>query len=129
MLLKMKEVDPSEWAHIQEKDAIIGVTKVFRDDKFLVQVRQHGRTIRLTINKINHTIKNGRPIWEDGITWDEIQNIKNQCGFEDKWLCEYYPPKDEVQNVANMRHLWVLDEHPYDSLNYTYGIKTLCEDF
>lgn len=119
----MQEVDPSEWAHIPEKDSRSRVTKVFRDDRFLVQVRKHGSTVRLTISKINHTIKNNRTIWEDGITWDELQEIKNKCGFKDQWLCEYFPADDEVVNIANMRHLWVLDEHPYDSLNYMYGVK------
>ena len=51
-------------------------------------------------------------IWRDGITWDELQRIKNECLGEDVWCVEVYPAQSELLDVANMRHLWVLDEPP-----------------
>ncbi len=44
----------------------------------------------------------------DGITWEDLERLKAECGFGDLWAVEVYPPSDKVVNVANMRHLWVL---------------------
>ena len=63
---------------------------------------------RLTVNK---TKKNGKD-FRDGITWDDLQRIKNECLGEDVWCIECYPAQDELVNVCNQRHLWVLDEPP-----------------
>ena len=43
----------------------------------------------------------------DGITWDELQSIKNQIGYQDFLAFEMYPPEKDVVNVENMRHLWI----------------------
>ena len=48
--------------------------------------------------------------WHDGITWDEIQSIKNEIGFEDHDCVEVYPAQKNIVDVANMRHIWVMDE-------------------
>lgn len=65
---------------------------------------------RLTINSttLDHSTLN----WDDGLTWDELQQVKNQCGYGHRWAVEVYPPAGEVINDANMRHLWLLDEAP-----------------
>lgn len=44
----------------------------------------------------------------DGITWDELQALKRQCGFGDRFAVEVYPADLDVVNVGNLRHLWVL---------------------
>lgn len=64
--------------------------------------------LRLTVNK---TKKNGKD-WRDGITWDELQRIKNECLGSDVWCVENYPSEDCLVNVCNQRHLFVLDEKP-----------------
>jgi len=46
--------------------------------------------------------------WQDGITWDELQSIKNEIGLGEFYAVEIYPPDRDVVNVANMRHLWIL---------------------
>ncbi|MDU8982155.1 DUF7694 domain-containing protein [Bifidobacterium scardovii] len=56
--------------------------------------------------------------YRDGITWDALQQIKNETIGPDAWTVECYPPQHLVQNVANMRHLWILDEPP------AFGWKT-----
>lgn len=58
---------------------------------------------------VNRTRRDGRG-WRDGITWDELQRVKNETIGPKFWCAEAYPPEDRVVNVANMRHLWVLEE-------------------
>jgi hypothetical protein len=50
--------------------------------------------------------------WRDQITWDEIQRAKRDIGFGDQWALEAYPADEHVINVANMRHVWLVDEAP-----------------
>lgn len=71
----------------------------------LYRQRIDGR-LRLTVNR---TRRDGRG-WRDGITWDELQRVKNETIGPKFWCAEAYPPEDRVVNVANMRHLWVLEE-------------------
>lgn len=47
--------------------------------------------------------------WRADISWEEIQALKAQCGFGDRHAVEIYPSDEDVVNVANMRHIWVLD--------------------
>ena len=113
----MEEVPRSKWEHlnlgIPEADAF----RVFKSDRFLVQIRRHNYAVLLCVCKCKFK-KFGQGIeYADGITWDELQEIKNQCGYENSWLCEYYPPKDKLINVANIRHLWVMDKDPENKLN------------
>ena len=50
--------------------------------------------------------------WTDGISWNDIQRLKHECGRGDKFAVEIYPADKDVVNVANMRHIWILDEPP-----------------
>ena len=54
----------------------------------------------------------GRVVYRDGITWDDLMQVKRTCGFGDAWAVEIFPPDWDVVNVANMRHLWILPEAP-----------------
>ena len=65
---------------------------------------------RLSVNRVAIDRYTGR--WRDGITWDELQHVKDQCGFADRWAVEVYPPTGEVVDVAAIRHLWLLDAPP-----------------
>jgi len=110
---KMVEVPIKDWAHINNGNENLDVVQVFKSDRFLVQVRRHGPVMRLCVNKVKNTpTPDGKIRWADGITWDELQEIKDQCGYQDKWLVEYYPPKNRIVNVANIRHLWIMDNEP-----------------
>ncbi|MGO8746204.1 MAG: hypothetical protein ACLQNE_09460 [Thermoguttaceae bacterium] len=42
----------------------------------------------------------------EGITWDELQQIKDEYLGPDVSAVEFYPPADGVVNELNMRHLW-----------------------
>ena len=50
--------------------------------------------------------------WGANLTWDEMQRLKSECGRSNRWAVEVFPPSDEVVNVANMRHLWLLPGIP-----------------
>ena len=65
---------------------------------------------RLSINSTTYDTRTGR--WADGLTWDELMAVKNQCGFAAQWCVEVYPPKSESVDVASIRHLWLLDDAP-----------------
>ena len=85
---------------------------VYQSEDYLVQVHKETTGIRLTIcSTFTKEISRERgPIWKDGISWDDLQEIKDAIGFEKKWFVELYPPKEHIVNLANMRHLWLIDE-------------------
>lgn len=87
----------------------IALVAVWRSCDFLVQVfepRDGGQ--RLTINRLR--VMNGQ--WLPDITWDELQRLKSEAGFSDRWAVEIFPPDEELVNVSNMRHLWLLPDRP-----------------
>ena len=43
---------------------------------------------------------------KDGITWDELQRIKDEYLGPDVAAVEFFPPTDNVVDEINMRHLW-----------------------
>lgn len=87
----------------------IGRTAVWRNRHFLAQVFETATGTRISVNR-TWIDKDGA--WEDGITWDELMNIKNAIGFTFAWAVELFPPHHAVVNVANLRHLWILKEAP-----------------
>ena len=82
-------------------------TEVWRSRDFLCQVYEAPGGIRLSFNRTQYASP-GR--FSDAITWDELQRLKAECGRGDRLAVEVYPPDDEVVDVANMRHLWIIDE-------------------
>jgi hypothetical protein len=46
--------------------------------------------------------------YKDGLTWDEIMDIKREMGFGERTAIEYYPADSEVVNLANMRHVFLI---------------------
>lgn len=42
----------------------------------------------------------------DGISWDDLQRIKNEALGADVIAVEVFPAEDQVVNEVNMRHLW-----------------------
>jgi hypothetical protein len=98
----LQSVPKSEWPAC----ALSNVIGAFRSSKFLVQVyAEASNVIRLSINRADLDAVGG---WRDGISWDELQEIKNQCGYADREAIEIYPRAQDVVNVANIRHLWLL---------------------
>lgn len=83
--------------------------KAWRSRKFLAQLYQDKGFLRLSVNRAEVT-NDGH--WKDGITWDDLQEVKRQCGFGDCWAVEIFPAEDEVVNVAAIRHLFLMKSAP-----------------
>lgn len=105
--MHFEEVPKEKWPFLEEDNLPV---KVYKSRQFLVQIREEKGHFRICVCKLKRNSSGDR--WEDGITWDELQEIKNKVGFSDKWCLECYPPSDKVINVANMRHLFVIDKAP-----------------
>jgi hypothetical protein len=73
----------------------------WEDEKFTVIAFKDEGVIRLDFH---------RKDWKDGITWDEIQDIKDSCGFEDFDAIEFYPAKKDILNNANFRHIYIFKD-------------------
>lgn len=87
-----------------------GMLSFWRSNRLLVQVYQESNdVIRLSVNRTDID-KNGN--WKQGISWDELQAAKNAVGYGDKFAVEVFPADEDLVNVTNMRHLWVLPEPP-----------------
>lgn len=91
-----------------EFDRLSGCIAAWRSNRFLVQLfAAADGAQRITICRTSIDVVTGR--WLDGITWQEIQDIKRAIGFGDRDAVEIYPADADVVNVANMRHIWLVD--------------------
>jgi hypothetical protein len=82
-------------------------TRVWRSRDFLVQQFEAvGRPVRLTITR---TTLRADGEWMDEITWDDLQRLKAEAGYGERFAVEAYPEDRHVVNVANLRHLWLVD--------------------
>lgn len=78
--------------------------ELWRSRDFLVQVHKEPDGYeRLSVCRTTH---NGET-WHEGISWDELMQLKRECGRGHKDAVEVYPADKDVVNVANMRHLWL----------------------
>lgn len=104
------EVPRTEWP-----EALLfadrGPVMVWRSRNFLVQKFEDYKGSALCRLSICRTNVQGNE-WKDGITWEELQILKAQCGYGDDWAVEVFPADLHVVNVANMRHLWILPSMP-----------------
>lgn len=98
------DVPRSQWP-----PAMPTLRRVLRSRTYLVQVHlELSGVVRLTICRTML----GRKGWEDNIPWKDLQRLKREAGYGDHCAVELYPPDEHEVNVANMRHLWVLEEAP-----------------
>lgn len=107
MPLQLREVPRAEWPLESQRGPI---SRVWRSRDFLVQeyAEREPVLVRLSVLRTTLDPKAGR--WVDGITWDELQRLKAECGYGSHDALELYPPDRDVVNVANLRHLWVMRE-------------------
>lgn len=101
---RLELVDPAEFAHMPA----LNRGRVWRSSDFLVQeyLNQGPAVVaRLTVNRTALDASGG---WRAEISWDELQGIKNECGFGGFDAVELFPKACDVVHVANMRHLWIL---------------------
>jgi hypothetical protein len=85
--------------------------KVLRSREFLVQLfEEPAGILRLSVNHTEWSERVGS--WREDISWDDLQRVKREAGFADRWAVEIYPAHGSIVNVANMRHIWLLREAP-----------------
>jgi hypothetical protein len=92
-----------EWKSFKPKE-------VWRSKDFLVQIfsMQDGAA-RMTVSR---TMIGEDGQWLDGIKWEDLMRLKDECGYGRDWAVEIFPPTANVVDVANMRHLWLIPEAP-----------------
>lgn len=101
--LSLSPIPKSNWPENNDRKRI----EVWLSDKYLVQVFDEGHSLRMSVNRVTAS-DDGK--WDDNISWDELQEIKGQIGRGNKYAVEIYPRDCDVVNVANMRHLWILQK-------------------
>lgn len=113
--LALKEIPRDDWP-ITLRGLRLSPDRVLRSRTFLCQefIGKLPAVVRLSFCRAEMTGDR----WTEGITWDELQRLKGEAGYEDWCAVEIYPPALQVVNVANMRHLWVLMEPP----PYMWGV-------
>jgi hypothetical protein len=104
------EVPRDEWPNSGPP----GLLTLYRSRDYLVQVFNEGHDrvlVRLTVNRAAVTPRGG---WQQDIPWEDLQRLKREAGYGHCDAVEVFPPDEDVVNVANMRHLWVLvDSLPF----------------
>lgn len=81
---------------------------VYRNKYFLIQeFVEANNIVRLSICRTRIKM-NGA--WQDRISWDELYEIKNKLGFEYFDAVEVFPKTEDYVNVANLRHIWILQK-------------------
>lgn len=82
--------------------------EVWRSKKFTVMVWNvpAGTKISVQRNEWNPTTRR----YADGITWDEIMEIKRDIGLGESTGIEFFPADSEVINIANVRHIWFISD-------------------
>ena len=97
------EIPRDQWP-----DPMAPQLRVLRSREFLVQEfdAPAPALVRLSVNRTS--IAGDR--WAENITWDEMQRLKAEAGYAKADAVEVFPAADDVVNVANMRHLWVMRE-------------------
>lgn len=101
---ELREIPKSEWPTIAGRPPL----RVLASRTFLVMIYAEEHAL-CRISVCRTTLERaGR--WADGISWDELQELKRQVGHGDDFAVEVYPPDADVVNVANIRHLFVI--HP-----------------
>ncbi len=84
--------------------------ELWRSREFLVQIfKPVNGGERMTVNR---TEIDETGAWKQNISWDDLMKLKTQCGRHDRWAVEIYPPDEKIVNVANMRHVWLVEEAP-----------------
>lgn len=113
----MKLIPEAKWPNLH--GPMLRPLWVKRDADFLVMAYpvpgiECGATLRLTVVRAAGVSMDGRGrvVYRDGITWDDLMQVKRDVGFANEWAVEVFPPDRDVVNVANMRHLWILPQAP-----------------
>lgn len=106
-LFKFNET-PFEPMDLTERDHPYWMTRCFRNNRYCVmindfcQMTQGETAIRVMVQKHDNL-----PITNH---WSEMQRIKNAIFGTDVMAIEYYPPQDEVTDMANIYWMFIFRE-------------------
>jgi len=114
---ELVKIEYADWPeNVKNYDGPLKPIAAWRNARFFVQVcEEPNGAVRISVNRtqIDETYN-----MVAGITWDELYIIKNEIGYADKDCIEIYPAESTLVNVANIRHLFVLNEpHPFNWKN------------
>lgn len=103
----VQEVKPEDWPDCSWMTT--KPSRVWYVGGYLAQeFREPDGIVRLSIVSAKRvTPSQGRGL-QDGIPWDDLQQIKDRLGYHGRDAVEVYPAEDDLVDVANMRHLWIL---------------------
>src|SRR5258708_3951983 len=76
--------------------------EVWRSRTFFIMIYMDRGFERLSMLRTEFSDNTGR--FSDGVSWDDMQRLKAECGRGSRWAVEVYPPDAEIVNVQNMRH-------------------------
>lgn len=103
--IKLTEIRRDLWPMSQTEQTHVWHSRQFLVQMFDVTPFQGIDTRRISVSRV--TLKNdGR--WEEGVSWEELMQVKREIGFGDWYGLEIFPRDVDIVNVANMRHLWLL---------------------
>ena len=86
-----------------------GMKSAWRSRDYMVQLyasKHPGVFARMSVNRVEIDGKGG---WRQDIPWEDLQRMKRELGFGGFDALEVYPTDKDVVNVANMRHIWIMD--------------------
>lgn len=86
--------------------------RAWRSRTHIAQLYNEAGNLRLSIQRVTDHAWHIRYQRDGGISWDELQCIKAECGYGDWWALEVYPPEANLIDVAPMRHLWLVAQPP-----------------
>uniref|UniRef100_A5W812 DUF7694 domain-containing protein n=1 Tax=Pseudomonas putida (strain ATCC 700007 / DSM 6899 / JCM 31910 / BCRC 17059 / LMG 24140 / F1) TaxID=351746 RepID=A5W812_PSEP1 len=106
----LRRVPPEDWPEARPP----GLIEVWRSKSFLVQVFAEADGYqRMSICRTAHD----GSTWVDQVTWDELMQLKRECGRGDLDAVEVFPADRDIVNVASMRHLFF----PPESLTFKWS--------
>jgi hypothetical protein len=101
-----RELRREDWRELRPNPSRL---KMFASKHFMVHVMAvSDGIVRLAVSRNCFNEKGDD--YAENITWDELLEIKRQVGMADKYAIEIYPPEQDIVNLSNHRHLWVLDK-------------------
>jgi hypothetical protein len=100
-------VPRAEWSDEMQHHPTL--TRVWIGRGFMVQGYDEGQFC-ITRLSVNRCTPQANGDWQENITWEELQSIKDEVGYADFDAVEVYPKQRDIVNVANMRHLWILPQ-------------------
>lgn len=57
------------------------------------------------------------------LSWEELMQVKRDCGFGDCDALEVYPRDSDIFNTGNVRHLYLVGEVPFALRQNTHGLQ------